>query len=233
MVYYKETPRSRAERDHTREEGGKLMRNGNEPEMLALAHCSFCGKREDSVHRITTGPGTLCICNECVDFCREKIEQGHSPFQWREWQRENVEPPAITEPIHIAYEALRRAVLEYVEGINMGDPSRIERSIHPDLRTRGFLAAREGSSSLLKLTFAELLERRDNPQQEGKMPKDAPQEMLIGDLGDQIATVKLTAWWGTDYLHLAKEQEHWMIVNILRQMHPPNSGWLDHPYENV
>ncbi len=57
--------------------------------------------------------------------------------------------------------------------------------------------------------------------------------MLIGDLGDQIATVKLTAWWGTDYLHLVKDQEHWLIVNILRHMHPRNSGWRDNPYENV
>jgi len=39
--------------------------------------------------------------------------------------------------------------------------------------------------------------------------------------------VKLTAWWGTDYLHLAKVQEHWMIVNLLRNVQPQDSNYPD------
>ena len=59
------------------------------------------------------------------------------------------------------------------------------------------------------------------------MPQAARTDMLIFDLGDRIATVKLTAWWGTDYLHLAKDHEHWMIVNLLRNVHPQDSNCLD------
>jgi hypothetical protein len=193
---------------------------GKEPETLTLAHCSFCGKRQDQVLRLIPGPGHLFICNECADFYREMVEQGHPLSQWREWKTEHIEPTAIIEPIHTDYEAIRRAVLDYVEGIEEADSTKIERSIHPDLQTRGSLAAKEGSSRLIPLTLAELLEMRNNSQKEGKTPKD----LLIYDLGDQIATVKLTAWWGTDYLHLAKDQDQWMIVNILRHMHPPNSN---------
>ena len=216
--------RSRAQRNHTGEEGRKLMWYGKEPETLTLAHCSFCGKRQDRVTRLTPGPGHLCICNECVDFCREEVEQGHPLPQWREWR---TEPTVIIEPIHTAYEAIRRTVLDYVEGIEEGDPTRIERSIHPDLKARGLLAAAEGAQSLIPLTFTELLELRNASRQKGKMPQAARTDMLICDLGDRIATVKLTAWWGTDYLHLAKDHERWMIVNLLRNVHPQVSNWLD------
>ena len=213
------------------EEGRKLMWYGTESETLTLARCSFCGKRQDQVTRLTPGPGHLCICNECVDFCRGKVEQGHPLSQWREWQTGRTEPNTIIEHIHTAYEEVRRTVLDYIEGIQEGDATRIERSIHADLKTKGFLAAEEGAQSLIPLSFTELLELRNASPQKGSMPKAAQTDMLICDLSDQIATVKLTAWWGTDYLHLAKDQEHWMIVNLLRHMHSRDSDCLDNPHE--
>jgi len=30
--------------------------------------CSFCGKDQDEVKKIITGPG-VCICNECIHLC--------------------------------------------------------------------------------------------------------------------------------------------------------------------
>jgi len=38
--------------------------------------CSFCDKPRDQVERLTEGPGDVNICNECVDICREVIEEG-------------------------------------------------------------------------------------------------------------------------------------------------------------
>ena len=139
----------------------------------------------------------------------------------------------ISEPIHTAYEAIRRTVLDYIKGIEEGDPTSIERSTHPDLKARGLLVAEEGAQNLIPLTFAELLELRNASRQMGNMPQAARTDMLIFDLGDRIATVKLTAWWGTDYLHLAKDQEHWIIVNLLRHIHPRDSNCLDNPHECV
>ncbi len=37
--------------------------------------CSFCGKTQDQVHRLIAGPGGVYICDECVDLCREIIEE--------------------------------------------------------------------------------------------------------------------------------------------------------------
>lgn len=41
--------------------------------------------------------------------------------------------------------------------------------------------------------------------------------MTIFDVLDQTATVKLVAEWGTDYMHLAKFDGKWMIINVLWQ----------------
>ena len=37
--------------------------------------CSFCGKSQDKVHRLIAGPGGVYICDECIDLCREIIEE--------------------------------------------------------------------------------------------------------------------------------------------------------------
>ncbi|MCL5962281.1 MAG: ATP-dependent Clp protease ATP-binding subunit ClpX [Chloroflexi bacterium] len=42
-------------------------------------HCSFCGKGQEQVRRLIAGPGAVYICDECVDLCREIIDEEHSP----------------------------------------------------------------------------------------------------------------------------------------------------------
>jgi hypothetical protein len=56
---------------------------------------------------------------------------------------------------------------------------------------------------------------------EGKLRKDAPKDIQIYDVLDQTASAKLTAEWGIDYMHLAKMDGKWMIINVLWQSHPP------------
>src|SRR2546421_6314328 len=37
--------------------------------------CSFCGKNQDQVKRLIAGPGAVYICDECVELCREIIDE--------------------------------------------------------------------------------------------------------------------------------------------------------------
>lgn len=39
-----------------------------------IQHCSFCGKGEDQVKKMLTGPAGACICDECVKLCQEIID---------------------------------------------------------------------------------------------------------------------------------------------------------------
>ena len=38
-------------------------------------HCSFCGKGQDQVRRLIAGPGAVYICDECVELCREIVNE--------------------------------------------------------------------------------------------------------------------------------------------------------------
>ncbi|MFW6075190.1 MAG: ATP-dependent Clp protease ATP-binding subunit ClpX [Chloroflexota bacterium] len=43
--------------------------------------CSFCGKGQEEVRRLIAGPGAVYICDECVQLCREIIEEEDTPAQ--------------------------------------------------------------------------------------------------------------------------------------------------------
>jgi len=58
--------------------------------------CSFCGKSQEQVRRLIAGPGSVYICDECVELCHEILEEeavprsggGKAPFQ-------QVPPPKV------------------------------------------------------------------------------------------------------------------------------------------
>ncbi len=54
----------------------------------------------------------------------------------------------------------------------------------------------------------------------GKLRKDAPKEITLFEVLDQVATAKLVAEWGIDYFHLAKFEGKWLIVNVIWQSPP-------------
>lgn len=46
----------------------------NDEETKGPVSCSFCGKSQDQVKKIVAGPGVY-ICNECIDLCKEIIDE--------------------------------------------------------------------------------------------------------------------------------------------------------------
>src|SRR5262249_54978556 len=119
-------------------------------------------------------------------------------------------------------EAVRQAVLDYVEGVYNVDPSRIERSVHPDLNKIGFWQQRgKPGYATGKMSFNALVDVAKTWNKDGKLPANAPKEITIFDVQDQTASAKLIAQWGTDYFHLAKYDGKWKIINVLWQSPPP------------
>ncbi len=47
----------------------------NSKNMRTTYRCSFCGKSQEQVQRLIAGPGGVYICDECIDLCREIIEE--------------------------------------------------------------------------------------------------------------------------------------------------------------
>ncbi len=55
--------------------------------------CSFCGKRQEDVRRLIAGPGAVYICNECVDLCREIIDEEEAAGTKRDSSFARIPPP--------------------------------------------------------------------------------------------------------------------------------------------
>lgn len=53
---------------------GKVTLVANSKNKRTAYSCSFCGKSQDQVQRLIAGPGSVYICDECIDVCREIIE---------------------------------------------------------------------------------------------------------------------------------------------------------------
>ena len=131
-------------------------------------------------------------------------------------------PVAAQQEANGDREAVRQAVLDYVEGIYNVEPQRIERSVSPNLAKMGFYRppAETAYRPARAMAYQQLVEIARNYNKEGKLRKDAPKTIEIYEVLDQTATVKLTAEWGIDFMHLAKMDGKWMIVNVLWQSHP-------------
>jgi len=116
-------------------------------------------------------------------------------------------------------EAVKRAVLDYVEGTYDVDPALTKRSVHPRLAKRGFVQE-DGAYVEYPMTFEELVEAAKTFNRDGRIPQDAPKKVTIYEVLDQTASAKLEAWWGIDYLHLAKFNGEWKIVHVVWQTFP-------------
>ena len=118
--------------------------------------------------------------------------------------------------------AVKRAVLDYVEAIYEVKPELIKRSVHPDLKKLGFWRS-EGDEQFKPgsaMTFDQLHELASTYNKDGRIPEPAIKKIEVFDVMDKIATAKLTADWGSDYLHLVKQDGNWKILQIVWQSPP-------------
>lgn len=120
--------------------------------------------------------------------------------------------------------AVKQAAMDYIEAVYNVNPAQAERSVHPEMVKRGFFIKRgETVYSPHSMTFTELVELSKTYNKNGNVPKDAPKEVVVYEVSDQTASVKVTAVWGIDYMHLAKYEGKWKIINILWQSPPKKS----------
>lgn len=103
-------------------------------------------------------------------------------------------------------------------------PERIAKSVHPSLAKVGYWY-NDGSTeySASRMTYDQLYKLAGNWNKNSHVPEDSRKEIEIFDVLDQTASAKLTATWGVDYMHLAKIDGKWMIMNIVWQRHPPGT----------
>ena len=118
--------------------------------------------------------------------------------------------------------AIRAAALDYIEGWYTGDAERMERALHPDLAKRIVISNKENNRSRLDQMSAMSLVQGTRRGGGKDTPKDKQlKEVTILDRYENAASVKIVADSWIDYMHLAKFNGRWVIVNVLWELKPP------------
>ena len=119
-------------------------------------------------------------------------------------------------------DAIKQAVLNYVNSVYEVKPDLIDESVHSKLQKVGYAPKKEGSGYReMWMTHEELKELTVHWNKDGHIdPAKAKREIKILDKLDQTAVVRLDAEWGVDFIHLAKDGDKWMIMNVIWQTYP-------------
>ena len=122
--------------------------------------------------------------------------------------------------------AVQEAIEDYVFGLYKADTTRIMRSVHPELRKRGFWYNKEKAAytPYREMSYRELVDLSARWNVKGdRVNENTPRDIEIYEVQDKTAVAKLTAMWGTDYFHLGKIDGKWMIMNVIWQSPTPGT----------
>lgn len=113
---------------------------------------------------------------------------------------------------------IERACLDYLEGFYEGDTAKLINCLKPSLYKFGYWQdAKTGNYAPDgNMTWQEAVDYANRVFEKKKFAKaDAPKKVEVLDMMNTIASAKITAWWGIDYVLLAKQNGKWMIEQVL------------------
>ena len=116
--------------------------------------------------------------------------------------------------------AIRAAALDYIEGWYTGNAQRMERAVHPDLAKRIMNTDQRGRRVLGHQSAMTLV--LNTRAGGGKETPAAEQrkDVRILDIFGTAASVRIDAGTWVDYLHVARWNDRWVIVNVLWELRP-------------
>lgn len=115
--------------------------------------------------------------------------------------------------------AIKQVALDYIESQHNVVPEQFERAAHPRMVKRTFWTNKKTGKEYLRETFTDamiLLAETYNVDKD-KFPARPKKEVIILDVFDKVASVKLIADDWIDYMHIVKINDKWQLVNVLWQ----------------
>jgi hypothetical protein len=111
--------------------------------------------------------------------------------------------------------AIRAVALDYAEGWYTGDTVRMARALHPKLAKR-IVMTRPGAESRLGDMTAEQLVHGTGQGGGSRTPASNRQaDVQILDIFQNAASVRLTMHDWIDYMHVARWNGRWVVINVL------------------
>ncbi|WP_298475926.1 nuclear transport factor 2 family protein [uncultured Maribacter sp.] len=114
---------------------------------------------------------------------------------------------------------IRQAALDYIESQYDAKPEQFERAAHPRMVKRTFWTHKKTGKEYLRESFRDyMILLSETYNKDGKrFLKNSKKEVIILDVFDKTASVKLIAEDWIDYMHIVKLNDRWKIVNVLWQ----------------
>ena len=115
-------------------------------------------------------------------------------------------------------EKVERACLNYIEGFYEGDTTKLIASLKPSLHKIGYWKNKNTGVYDFdgQMTYREALDYAKNVMIKKTFAKpDSPKKVEVLDVGNTIASAKVTAWWGIDYVLLSRQGDKWIIEQVL------------------
>ncbi len=116
-------------------------------------------------------------------------------------------------------QAIRTAALDYIEGWYSGNAERMAIAVHPELAKR-IVLQRNGASVLLAMTTQELIDDTGKAEGSRTPPQRQRTDVTVLDVFGGTASVRVDAGDWVDYMHLARWEGEWKIVNVLWELRP-------------
>jgi hypothetical protein len=117
--------------------------------------------------------------------------------------------------------AIRATALDYVEGWYAGDAARMQRALHPALAKRIMRHDPKSNADSLFSMGAEQLVDGTRRGGGSKTPAEQRQrDVAILDIFGNAASARATMSGWIDYMHLARWNGRWVIVNVLWELKP-------------
>lgn len=117
-------------------------------------------------------------------------------------------------------EAIKRAALNYAEGWYEGNAEKMESALSPDLAKRIARTNDKGQSRLDQMSAMSLVQGTRGGFGKQTPKEEQQKDVTILDVLGGAATVKLEMRDWVDYMHIAKLNGKWVIVNVLWEMKP-------------
>ena len=118
-------------------------------------------------------------------------------------------------------EAIKRTALNYAEGWYEGNADKMESALHPDLAKRRAVTNEKRQSRLDELSAMGLVQGTRSGFGKQTPKEEQQKDVNILDITGNAATVKLEMRDWIDYMHIAKFNGKWVIVNVLWELKPP------------
>ena len=117
-------------------------------------------------------------------------------------------------------ELIKQAALDYIEGWYEGNAERMERALHPELAKRIVRPDARGRSNLGQQSAMTLVQNTRMGAGKDTAKEKQQKDVTVLDIFGNAASAKVVASDWIDYLHLAKWNGRWVIVNVLWELKP-------------